>query len=410
MSGAERRMLRERIISYMEYHPRAGAVSSKAQRSAPATTGLLGLSRSHLFYLRRASAAFAVVVLVALPVAAERALPGDVLYPVKVRFNEELRGTLNNTPYEALAWETERLERRLAEARLLSDAGKLTPETEAAVAAAVKTHSEAAQQKIDSIRIADSDEAAIAEIALSSTLDVQSEMLEGHSAALAEAVDEAREVAIGARTENRPSYERLAAHIELESTRAYELLNTVAGDASEDVRRDIERRLDAVREQMEQAAALKEDEAEDTGEAVALLSAALADTRKAIAFMTDLDVRAHVSIEELIPIDDEAADERRIKLEERLEEVYALQAEIDAADLTDASEDLRAAIEAGIRDIEAASDAAEAALADEALDEADTESAAALEAAVAVMSLLGLTETATATSSSTDPEQATTTE
>ena len=52
------------------------------------------------------------------------------------------------SPYEKVEWETKRLERRIAEARMLAEEGKLTDEVQEAVAEAVKGHSDAAQQGI----------------------------------------------------------------------------------------------------------------------------------------------------------------------------------------------------------------------------------------------------------------------
>ena len=55
------------------------------------------------------------------------------LYLVKVHFNEEIRSTLALSPYEKVAWETKRIERRIAEARLLASEGNLTDELGAGV-------------------------------------------------------------------------------------------------------------------------------------------------------------------------------------------------------------------------------------------------------------------------------------
>ncbi|MEK7180347.1 MAG: DUF5667 domain-containing protein [Patescibacteria group bacterium] len=57
--------------------------------------------------------------------AAEGALPGSLLYPIKVSVNEEVRGALTISPEAKAQWETERIERRLAEAITLSVSGKL---------------------------------------------------------------------------------------------------------------------------------------------------------------------------------------------------------------------------------------------------------------------------------------------
>src|SRR5690606_12611899 len=97
-------------------------------------------------------------------------------YPIKVRFNEELRGAMASSPYQKIEWETERLERRLAEAQLLADSGRLTANAEVEVANAIRQHTEAARASIDTIRQSDNDEATLAEITLSSALEVSAEV------------------------------------------------------------------------------------------------------------------------------------------------------------------------------------------------------------------------------------------
>ena len=62
---------------------------------------------------RWAIGAFAIII-VSLPFAAERSVPGDGLYAVK-RFNEEVRGTLAFDTVQKVEWETERLNRWLDE-------------------------------------------------------------------------------------------------------------------------------------------------------------------------------------------------------------------------------------------------------------------------------------------------------
>ncbi|MEX0918100.1 MAG: DUF5667 domain-containing protein [Candidatus Paceibacterota bacterium] len=318
LSAAEKHDLRSRVVSYMEYHPLPGG-----SRAIAAPSRFAFLYNVQLF---RTAGALAMVLLVSVPFVAERAVPGDVLYPVKVRLNEQVQSTLVRSPYEKVVWETERLERRLAEARLLASEGKLTPEAEAEVAEAVKEHSEAAQKGIASIRETDSDEAAMAEIALSSALDVQSEMLQGHSVALFGVVDAARQVAIASQQTSRPSYDRLLAGIESESTRASELFNTVSGEMNEREREDIERTMREIRRGVTAATGGAESDAET---AVTKLTVELKKLRKLSSFMTDIDVRTSVTLAELFP-DERSDDERVADLEtltasttERVEDVRA---------------------------------------------------------------------------------------
>ncbi|HSD12017.1 MAG TPA: DUF5667 domain-containing protein [Patescibacteria group bacterium] len=80
--------------------------------------------------------------------AAEGALPGDALYPVKVSVNEELRAALAPTPEAKASWEAERAERRLAEAETLAKKGELRAETRASLQADFKRHAEKAKSDI----------------------------------------------------------------------------------------------------------------------------------------------------------------------------------------------------------------------------------------------------------------------
>lgn len=372
MSAAERRDLRERLVSYMEYHP----LPQEMRGTIPAQPrGLFAYVPSFAvssFTLQRFVGAFVVILVAVVPFVAERAVPGDVLYPIKVRFNEEVRSSFADSPYAMVEWETERLERRLAEARILESEGKLTPELAAEVAESVKQHSDAAQASIATMRATDSDEAAIAEIALTSALDVQSEMLEGRSEALVGAVDAARKVATESQQTNKPSYERLLGRIEIESTNATELFNTIVDDASTPEKKDIAARLERIRREVTSARNVVETDQEA---AVAKLTTALTDLRKAISFMTNIEVRAHVTIADLLPNDDDLTLEEQVRLQ--LEEV-ATQEEVIREKLPMVDVNTQAAVTARLSEVAAQMEIASTTFAAGEFEAAGTASAAAL--------------------------------
>lgn len=327
LSVNERRDLKSRVVSYVEYHPISDLHTKNVHQFSLRRKKHLGIGFLRSFYARGAMGVFAVLLIMAgIPVVAEQAMPGEVLYPIKVRFNEEVRGTLARSPYEKVAWETERLERRLAEARVLENTGKLTPQAEAEVAAAVKQHSQAAQMSIDSIREQDSDAAAIAEITLSSALEVQSEMLEGRSETLSGAVDAAHQVATASHSQSRPSYERLVARIEIETTSAYELFDAIKEQTSKEDKEDIDKRLKNINQASANAEALKNT---NLDEAVIILSTALADTRKVISFMSNIHVRENVSLDELVPVELNS-EEIEALVRERINSVRIIEAEVTA--------------------------------------------------------------------------------
>ena len=382
--------LRERVTAYMEYHPLPAHLRTEAIAKLRAD-GIV--SQPFLavpinwFFVRGSAAALALFMIILVPVAAEYTKPGDVLYPVKVRFNEEVRSSLTLNPYEKIEWETERLERRISEARLLASEGKLTDEVEAQVAEAVKEHSDNAKAQIAVLRETDQDEAAIAEIAFATALSVQSEVLdkavaasyvdpklladgstevEGTGSVLASLVAEETVAAEASQAASVPSYGKLVARVEIETTTAFELFSSVKTQATPEQMLDIERRLSDIKQKVSLATAprtteMAELEVSDTAaamitlassseveteaevslmtttatsspaeaasstevveeavsvdevlvvsevvlteaEAIEVLRGVMADLRKLITFMTDIDVRSSVSVDELVPI------------------------------------------------------------------------------------------------------------
>lgn len=299
LRASERRELRQRLAAYLEYHPLPATMRQRPGKKV-ARRGINSEAFTALpinwFWVRSASAIFAVFLLVVVPAAAEYTTPGDVLYPVKVRFNEEVWGTLSLSPYQKIEWETTRLERRVAEARQLASEGKLTDEIEAQMATAVKNHSEKAQSEIAVLRSTDSEKAAIAEITFASALAVQSEVLQtsvGNNVAvasdtateanqsgqvLASVVAHESDLAAANQAEATLSYQSLLAYVEKESTRAYELFTSVKKRANSEVQADIERRLADIGRKVTDATNLVA-----TGESNANVDAVTTDTASTAA-------------------------------------------------------------------------------------------------------------------------------
>jgi hypothetical protein len=272
MRASERRELKEKLVSYMEYHP-----LPKEMKEVSSATSLIkgGITSEPFFalnfnttYLRNFSGVFAVLCILAVPLVAENSLPGDVLYPVKVQFTEEVRSSLTFTPYAKVEWETQRLERRISEARLLASEGKLTPEIQTQFAEAIKVHADSAQRELALLKESDAEKAVIAEIAFASALAVQSEVLEGGNGsenqggegtailAVADVVNEARSSVELAQGGVPVAYENILAAVESESTQVYELFSSVRGDASLEEIEDIERRLEDVKRKITDARGL----------------------------------------------------------------------------------------------------------------------------------------------------------
>jgi len=388
MTKAERSDLKNRVVAYMEYHPLPATL--KAKTPVQVVSEPFALWRFNTIHTRAIGSMFALLVLIVVPFAAEQTAPGDVLYPVKVKFNEEVRSTLAFTTYQQVEWETKRLERRLAEARLLASEGKLTEAIEAEVAIAVKTHSDAAQAGLAQLRANNSEEAAIAEITFASSLEVESEALANEVArqqaggasttamTLAATVADAR-AAVTAPDINEVPYERLLARVEQETTRAYELFSSLRDDISPTEKEDVTRRLTDVERKIstaiaQQTGALDEtieieaeadtvidtdpeieatttatsseivvrtqsdiaaaDEDEVVLDARELLRQALSDTQKLIRFMTDFTINGSVTVEELVPVT-LTSEERALKVSQRLAEVERIRVVVTARNTSD---------------------------------------------------------------------------
>lgn len=307
LKASERKELRQRVLSYMEYHPLPGdmqATEATAPRKAAAP-----VSREPFFNLAlpwpdmaKFGAVFAGFLLVAVPFVAERAVPGDTLYAVKVKFNEEVRSTLTWDAVQKVEWETQRLNRRIAEAKLLASEGRLTDEVEAEVAAAVKEHTQSAQAEIAALQGTDADAAAIASIAFDSTLAAHTDAFAAAAAsstvAIAAAVADATQAPRA--TSTLPAYDSLMAQVERSTTRIVELLLQLeAADTDPQTIADIKRRFEDVERTIAQAITLRP---EDEMVAQQHLIEALQRSQKLTVYMTEIDVREQVNVESVVPV------------------------------------------------------------------------------------------------------------
>lgn len=95
-----------------------------------------------------ASLLIAVFVGGGVSFASENSLPGDLLYPVKVRVNEEVRAALTVSAEAKADWEARRAERRLEEAAELSSKGEFSVEKREKVESNFKRHVEKVRARI----------------------------------------------------------------------------------------------------------------------------------------------------------------------------------------------------------------------------------------------------------------------
>lgn len=140
---------RELLMEYMTEHPvvrnadDARHISHEAHHWAP----LLTLTHRPMF------ATIAVIVILALgggtAFAAENALPGSPLYPVKVHINEQVRAAVAVGASADANWDARRAERRLEEAEALAAEGRLNADLSARLSERFETHSDRIQDRIE---------------------------------------------------------------------------------------------------------------------------------------------------------------------------------------------------------------------------------------------------------------------
>lgn len=339
LQAAERAELKSRVVSYMEYHP-----LPKAAVESYATPSRVKLLQTDAFQaiqipanlLFRASAMLTMALLIVVPVLAEKTVPGDTLYAVKVSFNEEVRSTLSFTSYQKIEWETARLNRRVAEAKLLANEGRLTEEVEVEIAAAVKEHTEEVQKEIEVLRGEDVDQATLASIELSTTLELQSASLQDSgSTLLATAVGEVSSedtaqlvvdvinASLSSQESqndaaNIPAFDKIMARVEMNTTRAYEILQSSDLDGEDQLHKDIKRRLEDTARSVEKAKSVK---GENEGSASELLVAVLERTQKLIVYMSDIEGNREITLDSVVPT--------ILTPEEEQSQLAALTSEID---------------------------------------------------------------------------------
>ena len=312
LNAKEQFLLREQITTFMEYHPLPSV--EKEPRTILALDHVFKAKRVTWRKWRMSLGVMTVALVVTLPAVAEYTVPGDILYPVKVKLNEEVRSSLARTPYEKVEWESKRIERRIFEARVLAKQGLLTPEAEEAVVAAVTQHRSNANAEIALLRESNNtDEAALANMTLSSVFEVQSTAFRTDNEntiatvsldspseivprTLASTLEDGRAELALLDESGTISHERLMAEIEKQTTRAYERLTSIKKAVSTKEASDISRRLEDISNRIVEA---KEQSTEVGAEQ---LRQALKDTQKLIAFMNDIDLRNSVAVEKIVAI------------------------------------------------------------------------------------------------------------
>lgn len=161
LTDSERVSMRNALLAHIAEHPAKLPLSMRFAEMLRSLGDAFGSQRESTLRFVPATLAMVLVVGLGTAYAAEGALPGQPLYAVKLNLNEPLKGAIAVSESAEASWQTERLERRLAEAEVLLAKGELSPKAQAQLEAQIDATAERFQNSVD--RLArNSGEAAVA--------------------------------------------------------------------------------------------------------------------------------------------------------------------------------------------------------------------------------------------------------
>lgn len=157
LSDLERQRGRNSLIQFMQAHPVREGHSPRHLRQIRGRETFLPAPAGPTFSLfltkKYMMATLAIILVLALSggvtYAAEGTLPGDVLYPIKVKVNEEVWAALATSAEAEADWNVRRAERRLEEAAVLVATGRLNDETRARIEERFTAHAERVQARVE---------------------------------------------------------------------------------------------------------------------------------------------------------------------------------------------------------------------------------------------------------------------
>jgi tetratricopeptide (TPR) repeat protein len=173
LSKREKDRMREHLISYMEYKP----IRNTQTASEASYFSMFPFFRVHHYTGALLIAFLVTTSSFGVTFAADDALPGDLLYNVKVNINEEIKSVLQNSPESRIAWNKERAERRLLEASQLAAEGRLDEKNKEKVSKLFAEHTEEMIQEVRAVEVQDPALAAEASGEFEESLDTHEAVL-----------------------------------------------------------------------------------------------------------------------------------------------------------------------------------------------------------------------------------------
>ncbi|MBI3495414.1 hypothetical protein HY065_02195 [Candidatus Berkelbacteria bacterium] len=152
LTPEEKYAAKNALIRFTNAHPVLAVRTAPGLRHIWQRSAQTFLIRKPMIIKILATAGIALVVGGGTAYAAEGALPGDALFPVKIHVNERVRAAFAVSPEARARLETKLAERRLDEAAELAAEGRLNARARAEVQANFAAHADRVQEHIADLR------------------------------------------------------------------------------------------------------------------------------------------------------------------------------------------------------------------------------------------------------------------
>lgn len=162
LSVEEKAAMKHALLRHMEANPvRNGVLTRLHSRGA---NGIPSPFSVNNLRNKKTMPIFLIVGLLmsgSVSFAAENTVPGDILFPVKVHVNENVRSAIVVTPKAQAAWDVQLVERRLQEVEKLASHDKASPKAQEAAKRNLERYMERAKRDIEKFEDEDEGEHAV---------------------------------------------------------------------------------------------------------------------------------------------------------------------------------------------------------------------------------------------------------
>jgi len=155
----EKSAMRQALLQFAQENPVAHTSQAKNSRTVVSPYSFMRKARG--FKVLSATVIGGILIGGTVSFAAEGALPGNVLYPVKTGVNERVRGVVAVTPQAKAEWDIALVERRLTEMKEVGSLESIPSETKEFARKNVRKYAERAQRRIVEFDDNDDDERAL---------------------------------------------------------------------------------------------------------------------------------------------------------------------------------------------------------------------------------------------------------